>query len=100
MTKDIDGSTFKEFTEFSLADISCCNKRDNSKNTFDQHSTVTYDQRVFFIIKLRAADPSFSPKVYGHTNLSQMLQGYPGLELRGSGSTLAVRVKQDSEQAA
>ena len=50
--------------------------------------------------QLRAADPSFSPKVYGHTNLSQMLQGYPGLELRGSGSTLAVRVKQDSEQAA
>lgn len=50
--------------------------------------------------QLRAADPSFSPKTYGHTNLSQMLQGYPGLELRGSGSSLAVRVKEDAERAA
>lgn len=50
--------------------------------------------------QLRAADPSFSPKTYGHTNLSQMLQGYPELELRGNGSGLAVRVKEDAEQAA
>ncbi|MDO4718227.1 MAG: NYN domain-containing protein [Propionibacteriaceae bacterium] len=50
--------------------------------------------------QLRAADASFSPKVYGHANLLRMLQGYPELELRGSGSCLAVRIKEDAEQAA